>query len=63
MRISLIQVYKKKQVTLATYNSNVDNVLYPERSRLSKSGEMELLMKNEPLFPVRILIVVYDVMY
>ncbi|XP_026813554.1 spermatogenesis-associated protein 6 isoform X1 [Rhopalosiphum maidis] len=51
MRIALVQAYKKKQVTLATYSSYVDEVLYPERSRLSKNGELALLMKNEPLFP------------
>jgi len=54
MKIKLVQVYKNKQVTLATYSSYVDEVLYPERSRLSKNGEMALLMKNEPLFPVSI---------
>ncbi|CAI6343750.1 unnamed protein product [Macrosiphum euphorbiae] len=51
MKIELVQAYKNKQVTLATYSSYVDEVLYPERSRLSKNGEMALLMKNEPLFP------------
>lgn len=55
MRIALVQVYKKKQVILAKYNSNVDEVLYSERSRLSRSGEMQVLMKNEPLFPVSIM--------
>lgn len=47
-----MQAYKKKQITLATYSSYVDEVLYPERSQLSKIGEIALLMKNEPLFPV-----------
>ncbi|XP_025196593.1 spermatogenesis-associated protein 6 isoform X2 [Melanaphis sacchari] len=51
IKIALVQAYKKKQVTLATYSSYVDEVLYPERSRLNKNGEMALLMKNEPLFP------------
>lgn len=54
IKITLVQAYKKKQITLATYSSYVDEVLYPERSRLSKNGEMALLMKNEPLFPVSI---------
>ncbi|KAL4131887.1 hypothetical protein QTP88_009125 [Uroleucon formosanum] len=51
MKIELVQAYKNKQVTLASYSSYVDEVLYPERSRLSKNGETALLMKNEPLFP------------
>lgn len=55
MRIALVQVYKTKQITLATYRSNMDEVLYPERSRLSKTGEIALIMKNEPLFPVSII--------
>jgi len=54
IKITLVQAYKKKQITLATYSSYVDEVLYPKRSRLSKNGEMALLMKNEPLFPVSI---------
>jgi len=54
MKIVLVQAYKNKQITLATYSSYVDEVLYPERSRLSNNGEMALLMKNEPLFPVSI---------
>lgn len=54
IKITLVQAYKKKQITLATYSSYVDEVLYPERSQLSKNGEMALLMKNEPLFPVSI---------
>lgn len=52
MKIALVQAYKNKQVTLAIYSSFVDEVLYPDRSRLSKNGEIALLMKNEPLFPV-----------
>uniref|UniRef100_A0A2S2QB01 Spermatogenesis-associated protein 6 N-terminal domain-containing protein n=1 Tax=Sipha flava TaxID=143950 RepID=A0A2S2QB01_9HEMI len=51
MRIALVQFHKKKQITLATYKSSVDKVLYPEPSRLSSNGESALLMKNEPLFP------------
>ncbi|XP_027845155.2 uncharacterized protein LOC114125621 [Aphis gossypii] len=51
IKITLVQAYKKKQITLATYSSYVDEVLYPERSQLSKIGEIALLMKNEPLFP------------
>ncbi|XP_022170282.1 spermatogenesis-associated protein 6 isoform X2 [Myzus persicae] len=51
MKIELVQAYKNKQITLATFISYVDAVLYPERSRLSMNGEMALLMKNEPLFP------------
>jgi len=54
MKIELVQAYKNKQITLATYISFVDAVLYPERNRLSNNGEMALLMKNEPLFPVSI---------
>lgn len=55
MHISLVQVYKTKQITLATYRSNMDEVLYPKRSRLSKTGEIALIMKNEPIFPVSII--------
>lgn len=54
--IALVQIYKKKQVTLATYDSSVDEFLYPESSRLNRiNGETTLLMKNEPLFPVSII--------
>lgn len=52
--ITLVQVYKNKQVTLATYKNKVDEVLYPERRLLSRKGEIALFMKNEPLFPVSI---------
>lgn len=65
MQITLVQVYKNKQITLATYNSNVNEVLYPGRSRLSKYGETSLLMKNEPLFPVSkifMLIILYTLL-
>jgi len=55
MHIALVQVYKNKQVTLATYNSNVNEVLFPERSRLSRNGMLSILMKNEPLFPVSVI--------
>lgn len=54
MFIALVQVYKKKQITLATYKNKVNEVLYPERRLLSRNGEMALFMKNEPLFPVSI---------
>lgn len=52
MRVALVQVYKTKQITLATFISNADDVLYADRSRWSINGELALLMKNEPLFPV-----------
>ncbi|VVC43645.1 Spermatogenesis-associated protein 6, N-terminal [Cinara cedri] len=51
VQITLTQVYKNKQVTLAIYNSNVDEMLYPERNHSNKNGKTALFMKNEPLFP------------
>ncbi|XP_050432759.1 uncharacterized protein LOC126840840 [Adelges cooleyi] len=52
MRIALVQVCKEKCITLATFNSSVDCVLYPTpNSRLGSDGETEILMKNEPIFP------------
>lgn len=50
MKIVLTQDYANKQIILAVYKSNVDKVLYP--NFLSKNGETELYMENEPLFPV-----------